>query len=232
VRRASLIGIVASLLLAGLGSASFAQGLDLRLGGFFPRGEETLFQDDRSLYAVEKSDFYGLYGGGEYNHVIAPNIEIGVSVDGYKQTVDSFYRDYTRPDGSEIRQQLKFSMIPVGATVRILPTSKGATFVPYVGGGIDAVYYEYEEYGDFIDFYDPDLAIKNDLFHDSGTAFGAHALAGFRIYLNRDFAIAGEGRYQWSTKDMGQDFLPNAPGLVNTIDLSGWTATLGLHVRF
>jgi hypothetical protein len=231
VRRARLILTAATLLVAGAGPA-FAQGLDLRMGGFFPRASETLFQDVFQLYGVEKSDFYGLYGGIEYNQVVAPNIEVGISVDGYKQTVDSFYRDYTRPDGSEIRQQLKLWTLPVGATVRILPTNKHASFVPYVGGGIDAVFYEYEEAGDFIDFYDPDFAILPDLFHDSGTAFGVHAVAGIRVYINRDFAIVGEGRYQWAKKDMGEDFAPNESGLINTIDLSGPSFTVGLHVRF
>ena len=31
---------------------------------------------------------------------------------------------------------------------------------------------------------------------------------------------------------MGDDFAPNSSGLVNTIDLGGWTFTAGLHVRF
>ena len=123
-------------------------------------------------------------------------------------------------------------MVPLGATVRILPTSKRVKIAPYVGGGVDAVFYTYEEYGDFIDFYDPDYAIYADDFRDEGVAFGVHALGGFRVYVNRDFAIAGEARYQWSEKDMGEDFSPNGPGLVNRIDLSGWTFTLGLHVRF
>jgi len=231
VRRARLILTVAALVLAGSGSA-FAQGLDLRIGGFFPRGSETLFQDVRELYLVEKDDFYGLYGGVEYNHVVASNVEVGISVDGYKQTVQTSYRDYTRPDNTEIRQQLKLWTLPVGATVRILPTNKRASFVPFVGGGVDAVFYEYEEAGDFIDFFDPDLAIIPDLFHDSGTAFGVHAVAGIRVYINRDFAIVGEGRYQWATKEMGEDFAPNEPGLVNTIDLSGPSFTVGLHIRF
>lgn len=231
MRRPRLILIAASVLLAGTGSA-LAQGLDLRFGGFFPRAHETLFEDDFELYAIEKSDFYGPYGGAEYNHVVAPNIEVGISIDGYKRTVDSFYRDWLGESGREIRQELKFWTMPVGATVRVLPTRKGATFVPFVGGGVDAVFYEYEEYGDFIDFYDPELPVVADYFHDSGVAFGVHAVAGIRVYLNRDFAIVGEGRYQWAKKDMGEDFAPNEPGLVNTIDLSGPSFTVGLHVRF
>ena len=31
---------------------------------------------------------------------------------------------------------------------------------------------------------------------------------------------------------MGGDFAPNEPGLVNTLDLSGATVTVGVHVRF
>src|SRR5512143_1833490 len=104
--------------------------------------------------------------------------------------------------------------------------------VPYVGGGVDALFYRYEEYGDFIDFQDPELAILADHFVSESAAFGVHALGGVRVYLNHDFAIVGEGRYQWGKDDMGDDFAPTEPSLVNRIDLSGWTFTVGVHVRF
>ncbi len=231
MRRARLILTVATLLLASAGSV-LAQGLDLRIGAFRPHGEETLFNDDRSLYLVDKSDFLGVFGGVEYNTVLARNVELGFSVDGYSRAVDTSYRDYTRPNGSEIEQTLKLEMVPIGLTLRFVPTGKRASIAPYVGGGVDAVFYQYEEYGDFIDFYDPDIAIYSDHFKDSGTAFGAHVVAGLRVYLNRDFAIVGEGRYQWAKKDMNEDFSPNESGLVNTIDLSGASFTLGVHIRF
>lgn len=239
MRRAILTLTLPVLLVAGASRAG-ASGLDLRIGAYLPRGEKSLFQDLNSLYTpnadpslgVRPSDFDGVYGGVEFNSVVAPNVEIGLSFDGYDRTIDTSYRDYTRPDDSEITQRLHLRMMPLGATVRILPTSKRVKIVPYVGGGVDAVFYMYEEYGDFIDFFDPDLTIYAETFRDEGTAFGVHALGGFRVYVNRDFAVAGEARYQWSEKDMGQDFSPNEPGLVNRIDLSGWTFTLGLHVRF
>jgi hypothetical protein len=116
--------------------------------------------------------------------------------------------------------------------VRLIPTSKRTKLAPFVGAGVDAIFYQYEEYGDFIDFFDPTLPIIADAFVADGTAFGFHVLGGFRYYLNRDFAIVAEGRYQWATDEMGDDFAPNAAGLVNTIDLSGATATLGVHIRF
>jgi hypothetical protein len=241
VRRAALIPTL--LIAVAAVPEAHAQGLDLRIGGFLPKmrdcgvpssqpAEYTLFQDVCELYVVGTGDFNGVYGGAEYNHVLVPNVEVGIHLDGYSKTVDTFYRDYERPDGSNIYQSLRLRSAPLGVSLRFVPTSKRVRFAPYVGGGVDAVFYQYEEYGDFIDFYDPDLAIYADHFIDDGVAFGLHAFGGLRLYLNRDFAIVGEGRYQWAAKDMNDDFAPNQPGLVNRIDLSGWTWTVGLHVRF
>jgi hypothetical protein len=238
VRRAILI-LTLPALLAGASRAS-AGGLDLRIGAFFPRGHETLFQDLNSLYTpnadpnlgVTASDFNGVFGGMEYSSVIAPNLELGLHIDGYGRTVQTSYRDYERDTGGEITQELELDMMPVGATIRLVPTSRRARVAPYIGGGVDAVFYWYEERGDFIDFYDPTRPIVADAFKDHGVAFGVHGVGGLRFYVNHDFAIVAEGRYQWAKKDMGHDFAPNESGLVNTIDLSGWAATVGLHVRF
>lgn len=242
MRRTILSLTLLPLLVVGASRAD-AGGFDARIGGFFPRGrdcgipsgqraEYTLFQDDCDLYFVQPSDFDGVYGGIEYNQVLTNYLEVGVSYDYYSRTTDTSYRNYTRPDGGEVQQSLRLRMAPLGLTVRLMPTSKKSKLVPYVGGGIDALFYQYEEYGDFIDFFDPDLAITSDHFVSESTAFGYHALGGIRAYINRDFAIVGEGRYQWGKDDMGEDFAPNEPGLVNTIDLSGWSFTVGVHVRF
>jgi len=241
VRRAALWS---TLLLAVLmAPEAGAQGLDLRIGGLLPKmrdcripsdqpAEYTLFQDVCELYAVDKGAFDGVYGGAEYSHVVARNVEASIHLDGYSKTVDTFYRDYTRPDGSDIFQSLRLRTAPLGVSLRFVPTSKRVRFAPFVGGGVDAVFYQYEESGDFIDFFDPDLTIYGDHFIDDGVAFGLHAFGGLRLYLNRDFAIVGEARYLWSATDMGDDFAPTEPGFKNRIDLSGWTWTVGVHVRF
>ena len=229
MRRATLSLTLLALLVAS--SRAGAGGLDLRIGGYFPRGNETLFEDDRSLYFVEKSDFYGVYGGIEYNQVVLDNVELAIHFDGYGRTVDTSYRDYTWDDGSEIRQSLKLSMLPLGVSVRFVPTSKRTKIAPFVGGGVDAIFYDYEEYGDFVCFPPAsgtcrfDYDVVADAFEADGTAFGFHALGGLRVYLNRDIAIVAEGRYQWAEDDMGDDFTLR-------IDLSGWTFTVGAHIRF
>ena len=71
----------------------------------------------------------------------------------------------------------------------------------------------------------------DDEIKSKGAALGAHAVVGLRVYLNRDFAIVGEGRYQWAEAKMGDDFSLEATGYEQRIDLSGASFTVGLHVQ-
>jgi hypothetical protein len=244
--------ILLPALLSGGATQANAGGLDVRLGAFIPRAKDcgipssqpatyTLFQDVCELFVPDsrslddfdwKSEWVGFTGGAEYNHVLVDNLELGVHVDGYAKSVDTSYRDFTWDDGGEIFQTLRLNVVPMGVTLRLIPTNKRTRLAPYAGGGVDLVYYKYEEYGDFIDFFDPDLPVFYDEFYADGVTFGFHAAGGIRFYFNRDFALVVEGRYLWADAEMGDDFSPNEPGLVNRIDLGGASVTVGLHVRF
>jgi hypothetical protein len=234
LRRSLAFGTFLLLTTAAGARPASAGNLDLRIGGFFPRAESSLFLDDASLYTVDpKKDFDGLYGGIEYSMKIQDNLEWGIHVDGYGNHEHTRYRDYTRDDGSEIFQTLELDIIPVGVSLRFGPTSRRAKFAPYLTVGADAVFWQYKEYGDFVDFGDPNLAIISDSFESSGVQPGFHGAAGFRVALTPDFFLTAEGRYLWAPREtMGDDFAPNAPGLENEIDLSGFSVTVGLRIRF
>lgn len=206
---------------------SRAAGLDVRLGGFFPTANSSLFHDDSELYTVSKSDWQGFTGGVEGNFILAKNVELGLSIDGYGRSVDTEYRDYEHENGAPIQQTLELDTIPMGVTLRFVPTSRRAKIAPYVAVGGDLVFWRYREVGDFIDFFDPSHPIIPSSFESTGAAPGFHAAAGLRVSVNEDISIVGEGKYQWAKeKDMGEDFR----GL--ELDLSGWTGTIGVHVRF
>jgi len=225
-----------ALVLAVPASAS-AGNLTIRAGGFFPRAESNLFDDISDLYTregsgdaqppgIQKSDWKGFTGGIAYFSKVAPNVELGVSVDGYGRRIDTSYRNYTRPDGSEVQQTLRLRMVPIGLSVRFGPTSRRARLAPYLEVGGDAISYKYEEFGDFIDFFDPDLPILADSFLSEGFGFGFHVAGGLKVPINPDFSIVGEGRYQRAKHEMADDFRNNE------IDLSGWSATVGFNIRF
>ncbi len=228
------LAFVTVLLMAAAARSVSAGSLDLRVGAFFPRAEGTLFHDDRSLYTVDpSSDFDGWYGGIEYSMKVANNVELGFSVDGYGKSVDTSYRDYVRHNGDEIFQTLELDIIPVGVSLRFVPTSRKAKLAPYLAVGADAVFWQYKEFGDFVDFEDPELPVIADSFQADGVQPGLHGAVGLRVALSPDFFLTAEGRYLWAPLEtMGDDFSPNAPGLENQIDLSGFSVTVGLHIRF
>jgi len=228
------LALVTLFLLAGADRPVSAAGFDLRVGGFFPRANGSLFQDDRSLYFVDPSkDFRGVYGGLEVSMKLAENLELGFSLDGYGRGVDTSYRDYERDNGDEIFQRLELGIVPLGVSLRFVPTSRRAKVAPYLAVGGDLVFWRYREFGDFVDFGDPDLGVVSDAFEARGVQGGLHGAVGIRVALSRDFSLVGEGRYLWAPLEtMGDDFAPSEPGLVNEIDLSGFSVTIGVHIRF
>ena len=215
---------------AALPSPAAAGGLDLRIGGFFPEEKGTLFGDLRELYTVDNGDFAGVYGGAEYSFGLGEKFEVGLHVDGYAKTRHTAYRDFERPSSREINQSMELQVIPVGMTLRFVPRPGRSQVTPYLGVGADAVFWNFEERGDFIDFDDDGLPVVPDIFYADGTAPGFHVAAGLRVPVGYDFAIVGEVRYLWADDDMGGDF--GAYVGDHRLELSGLTATVGMTIRF
>jgi len=203
-----------------------AGGFDIRFGGFQPHVNSNLFDDDAELYTIQKRNWRGFTGGAEFSSRIARNVEIGFHLDGYGRERDTSYREFVREDGSEIRQTLKLTIVPVGVTVRLVPTSRNARIAPFIGAGADAFFWKYEEFGDFVDFFDPELRIEADSFQSDGVATGFHVAGGLRLFLSDDVGLTGEVRYTVAKGNMADDF-PN-----NRIDVGGFGVTVGMHLRF
>jgi len=224
MRRAA--AVLALGVIVALPAAANAGGLDLRIGGFQPHANSNLFDDDAELYTVRKRNWRGITGGAEFSSRIARNFEIGFNLDGYGKELDTHYRDVVREDGSEIRQTLKLTIVPVGVTVRLVPTSRHTRIAPFIGAGVDAFFWKYEEFGDFVDFVDPANPIIADSFRSDGVATGFHVAGGLRLFVSDDFGVTGEVRYTVAKGNMGDDFAGNR------IDVGGFGATVGVHFRF
>ena len=228
--------LLAIALATVLPTAALADGLEVRLGAFFPStGAATapdcemqcnIFQDAAELFGATKSGWTGPFGGIEYSRRVSPHVELGLHVDGYGRKRNTSYVDYTWDDNdAEIEQTLQVSAVPVGMSLRWFPTDSRRGIAPYLTVGADIVIWDYREKGDFIDFDTMDINYAE--FRSSGATPALHAAAGFRAPLGYDFALTGEARYLFAKKaDMGGDFR------VYSIDLSGASATVGLLVRF
>jgi hypothetical protein len=200
--------------------------IGLRLGASVPRADSNLFHDDAELYGTEGSDWVSFAGGGEFAFDLGSRFELGLHVDGSHNSVHTSYRDFTFDSGREITQTLELDTVPMGATLRVMLADRHRSrVVPYVGGGLDALYYQYSEYGDFVDFESPDLDVYEDWFESDGVALGLHVNAGTIVKVGDDLGLTGDVRYTWAGDDMDNHFRGNR------IDLSGFTFTVGLQLR-
>ena len=78
---------------------------------------------------------------------IGKYIEAGVGAGFYQRTVSSIYEFVTRPDGTEIEQDLKLRIVPLTATLKFVPTGRDASFQPYIGAGIAALFWKLQRDG-------------------------------------------------------------------------------------
>ena len=234
--------ISSGMVLLGLVAAAPAQaqdqGFSVSVGYFAPRGEssrvsgdvlnadrciDTTFLCEPLLFDV--GDFGGPTISGEYLIGIGKYVEAGFGVGFQQRTVESIYEFVTRPDNTEIEQDLKLRIVPFTATLKFVPTGRDAKFQPYVGAGIAALRWSYSETGEFVD------PVTTDIFRDSFTADGTDVAAvifgGLRAPIGASTMLGGEVRYQ-----RADTALPVEEFLGDRLDLGGLTFQANLTWRF
>jgi len=229
-------------------SAQIVQSLHLGGGFLFPRGYDGRVNGDVLVADLDELDFRGCEFGtiqscihrfnsgnvfGEWLVSLSNHLEVGAGVGFYSRGVDSYYRDYSSPDGGDITQRLQLRTAPISGVVRFFAGRPGS-FQPYVGAGIAVLPYWYKETGEFIDFTQLDatgaFVTYPAQYTASGVSVGPLLLAGFRAPIKGDiWAFTTEWRFQHVSGDTGGP--PNG-FLGSRIDLGGNALNFGLLVRF
>ena len=244
-------GILVFLLIASLSGAGVAgaqpQGdpdflferprgsVGVRGGWLFERAGSDLFTFVQEQLTVEPNDFDAPTLAFDVGVAVAPRTEAVFGVEFGGGTVRSEYRDFVDNDRLPITQatrlrqanlstSLKFALTPRGREVGSLAWIPSAA-TPYVGAGAGALWYEFHQTGDFVDFLD--LSVFNDTFQSNGWAPSAHVFAGVDVKLAGRLFLTGEGRYLWSQAELGPDFSSFKP-----IDLTGFKLTTGINYLF
>jgi hypothetical protein len=218
------------LLLTGVAApASAQQTVNFTIGGFVPRGYDARVSDDvlvanESFLTLLVDDFRSVAVGGEWLFPFGRFVEAGVGLSYTQKTVPSVYADFVDRDGSEIEQDTRLRRVPVDFTARVLPFGQDVPIQPYVGVGLTAIRWHYNEFGEFIDF-DAGRRIIDGEFIADGTQAGLVALGGVRFSSNR--ATAGfEVRYYKADAPLPLDFAGSR------LDLGGWNYQVTAGVRF
>jgi hypothetical protein len=184
---------------------------------------------------IEDGDFNAPAFTFEVGFLITPKLDIvaGFDVSGASKT--SEYRNFVDNNRLPITQKTELRGTTITAGVKYALLARGrevgnvawvpSTVVPYVGVGGGAHWFKMTQQGDFVDFVD--LSVFTDLFRSSGWGPSAHVFGGADVKLHRRVYLTMEARYQWTTGDLGTEWIDFEP-----IDLSGLQVGTGINFIF
>lgn len=200
-----------------------------------PRAGGQLFTFVSDQLTVDKRDFNAPGLIGEVGLALTSRIQASGGVDFYRQTISSEYRRFVDNNRAPINQNTQLSQSNVSGSIKIALLDRGRSIsrlafvpraiAPYVGAGGGALYYEFTQIGDFVDF--GTLRVFPDAFRSQGWTPSAHVFGGTDIRLWRQMFLDVEGRYLWAHGDLGPDFVG-----FDGIDLNGFRLSTGISVVF
>ena len=194
-----------------------------------------IFDFTRDLLTVEEGDFDTAVFRFEAGWSIGPRIDLVTEVGFSRATIPSEYRDFVDNDDLPIVQTTQLTQAPVGGGLRFWLAPRGRevgrfAWVPsrvsvYAGAGGGALWYEFTQFGDFVDFVD--LSIFTGELQSRGWTASGHVLAGATVSLTRQLFLSVEARYRWAATPLSGDFVD-----FDNISLSGVQPTVGIEFVF
>ncbi len=205
-------------------------------GGYaVAQARSEIFDFAREQLTLDTNDFASSAWGAEFAVRATERLDVSAEVGVTHTDQRSEFRDWVDLDDLPIEQTTKFTRVPMTLSAKFYIRDRGRSvsqFVwvperwsPYVGAGGGAIWYEFEQKGDFVDF--ETLDVFGAVLSSEGTTGTAHVFAGLDVSLSTKVVMTGEGRYSWGKMDMDSDFID-----FDGIDLGGFQATIGLSFRF
>ena len=209
--------------------------ISMRLGYAGANAGSDVFDFAREELTLDQRDFSGGLFGVEVAFRTSERLDIVAAFANSSSTTRSEFRDWVGEDDLPIEQETTFTRRPFTVSARYYLADRGRSvsrfawipnrLTPYVGAGVGVMWYEFLQDGDFVDFQD--LAIFNTRFLSDGTSMMGQALGGFEFSVSPRVVANVEGRYEWASAELGQDFVE-----FDDIDLSGFQVSVGLGIRF
>lgn len=233
-------GAVSSVAEAQLGGDGFTFGAPRTAitvyGGFAaPRASSDLWQFSMQELTLGKSDFRSGTVGGDIAVRLTDRFDVVLGISSGTSTSRSEFRDWVDNNDQPIEQVTTFRRVPVTASVRYYPMSRGqrvgsiawipTRFVPFASVGAGIMKYRFDQVGDFIDY--GTLDVFSDRYESSGRSALVQGSVGASYGLNNHLQLTGELRYLSARGRLSGDFEGFKP-----LDLSGASSSVGLTLRF
>jgi hypothetical protein len=246
VRRAGAIALVTALPFASIsGQVAAGRGyllgapdgsLTLRGGWALASAGSDVFSFTTDNLTINKRDFSSPLIGADLAVRILSRTDFVVSMSYAAANRRSEFRKFVDNNQQPIGQTTGFVRMPVSVSIKQYLTTRGrsighlawipARFSAYVGAGGGATWYRFRQNGDWIDFADMSV-FSSELVSDGWTP-SAHVLVGGEWSLGARWSAVTEARYERAHANLRPEaFQGFAP-----IDLSGFSTTAGIAVRF
>lgn len=211
--------------------------LGLRASWVFARAGSDLFDFVQRQLTIDEGDFDAPAVAVDVGVALSPRIDAVFGFEFSRAHVASEYRDFVDNNRQPITQDTELRQINLTGSVRVPLTPRGRSVsrlawvprraTPYVGAGGGALWYRFDQRGDFVDVFNPRRTIFSDRLTSQGWTPSAHALAGVDVLLYRRLCASIEGRYLWSSAELQRSFDGFEP-----IDLAGFRLAAGVNVLF
>ncbi len=208
----------------------------LRGGYAMPSANSDIFSFTSNNFTVNRGDFSAFDVGGDLAFTIAPRFDLVFDISYSGMSKGSEYRNFVDNNQQPIQQTTSFQRTPITVNVRYYLTERGRQIghyawvpnriVPYVGAGVGAMYYDFEQSGDFI-ASDSAMSVFPDELKSRGWAPMAQVLGGVEWELGPHWSLRTEARYLAGSAELSSDFVG-----FHRIDLSGMTSSVGFFLRF
>ncbi len=202
-----------------------------------PKADSPIFTFVTDTFTLSRNSFGAFAIGGDLSINVSRRTDLVFSLGYLGSKANSAYRHWLDNLNQPITQTTTLERVPLTASVRWYLAPQGESigrfawvptwWTPYVGGGGGTMWYRFQQYGDFVDFADSTHPVVYDAFDSHDWTWTAHAFAGVDVALGARWLVTGEARYTWARSHLGSDFV--GP---NQINLSGWSVTTGIGVRF
>ncbi|MBI4349568.1 MAG: hypothetical protein HY553_22220 [Elusimicrobia bacterium] len=207
--------------------------INLQVGGLFPvkgdaRGVDDVINRNGEFLKLDQSQLNGTSVGVEGLVGVGKYVEFGAGIQHGKGTADTNYKDFTRPDGKEIQQQITLGQTQTAFTARVVPFGRDKKVQPYFGAGVAVNKWSYTEKGDYIDFAKNGWPVYNETYSAKGSITTPVVLGGIRVPVNDRVSINGEYRYN-GRKDVPLN--PSQGFAGNTLKVGGSTVQAGVTIR-
>jgi outer membrane protein W len=199
-----------------------------------------LFDFVTDSLTLDRGDFQAVNVSLDLAYSLMPRLDLAFNAGYSRSKAPSEFRKYIGTDDLPITQTTTFVRAPITASLKGYLTPRGQSigtlawvpsrFAPFVGVGGGAMRYRFEQNGEFVDSESANLDVFRDRLVSTGWTPAVQGLAGFDVALSPRWGLTTEAKYTWARVHTG--FYPDEDFQNYRIDLSGLSATMGLHVRF